>query len=140
MGNHKEVIIHLKDDIILELERITQYRKLRTLNFSEKDDYHTMEDFIVGCICHYLRTLKNQIDLSGLDDLGKPYRLKNKFKEYMDKKGIIPADLAKETGIGASNISLILKNKNQPSLDYFLRIWMALQCPPLDRILYREEE
>lgn len=140
MGNHSEVIIYLKDDIIKELESYIQYQKLKTLNFDGKHNHQTIEDFIVGCVCHYLRALKYQIDLSGLNDLGKPYRLKNNIKELMDKRGIIPADLSKETGISPSNISLILNNKNQPSLDYFFRIWIALKCPPLDKILYREVE
>ncbi|WP_053434706.1 helix-turn-helix domain-containing protein [Sporosarcina globispora] len=140
MEKHNEVVIYLKDSVITDITNYIEYQKLKKLNFDGNYNHTNMEEFIVGCVCHYLRQLKYQIDLSGINDLGKPYRLKNRFKEYMDKHGIIPADLAKQTGIGASNISLILKNKNQPSLDYFLRIWMALKCPPLDKILYREEE
>jgi len=126
--------------VLRDVEHYIEYQKLKTLNFDGHYNHTSIEQFIVGCVCHYMRALKYQIDLSGIQDLGKPYRLKNRFKEYMDKHGIIPADLVKQTGIGASNISLILKNKNQPSLDYFLRIWMALKCPPLDKILYREVE
>jgi len=140
MGNHTEITIYLKDDILKELEHYVEYQKLKTLNYDGNYDHKSIEEFIVGCVCFYLRQLKHQVDLSGINDLGRPYRLQNNLKEYMDKRGIIPAELAKQTGIGASNISLILKNKNQPSLDYFLRIWMALGCPELSKILYRVEE
>lgn len=140
MGNHTEIAIYLKDDILKELEHYVEYQKLKTLNYDGNYDHKSIEEFIVGCVCFYLRQLKHQVDLSGINDLGRPYRLQNNLKEYMDKHGIIPAELSKQTGIGASNISLILKNKNQPSLDYFLRIWMALKCPELSKILYRVEE
>lgn len=140
MGSHNELIIYLKDDILSELEKYIEYQRLKTLNFDGEYKHISMEEFIVGCVCHYLRMLKYQIDLSGVSDLGKPYSLKNRFKEYMDKHGISQADLARMTEIGESNISLILRNKNQPSLDYFLRIWMALKCPSLDKILYRVEK
>ncbi len=49
----------------------------------------------------------------------------------------IPSD-SEITKIEPSNISLIFRNKNQPSLDYFLRIWIALGCPPISDCLYRE--
>jgi|GEM_PF-1406447 len=140
MSNYKEIVIHLKEDIIKDIELLVIYQNAKTLLFHESKNTHTVEDFVVGCIHHYIERVKDQIDLSGINDLGKPYRLQNKFKEFMDKKGVSQAMLSERTGIGASNLSLIMKNKNQPSLDYFFRIWIALECPPLDKILYRVEE
>ncbi|MCA1025696.1 helix-turn-helix domain-containing protein [Cytobacillus kochii] len=141
MEKHIEIPIYLREGILKDIDNYIIYQKSKTLNFQDSQStYASVEQFVVGCVCHYLKQLKYQEDLSGYTDLGKPYKLKNKFRDYMDKKGVIPADLAKKTGIGASNISLILKNKNQPSLDYFLRIWIALECPQLDKVLYREVE
>ena len=140
MKGYIEVKTYFAEDVMEEIETIVQYKRLKDLLYSNENNYHTTEEFIVGCVIHYIKTIKHQIDLSGIDDLGKPYRLQNKFKEYMDKHGIAQSELAKMTGIGESNISLILRNKNQSSLDYFFRIWIALKCPPLNKILYRLEE
>jgi hypothetical protein len=32
-----------------------------------------------------------------------------------------------------------MNNKSQPSIEFFLRIWHALDYPPLTEILYREK-
>jgi transcriptional regulator with XRE-family HTH domain len=56
----------------------------------------------------------------------------------MESKGLRGKDLSELTNIHAGNISIILSNRSQPSLDYFLRIWIALGCPPLNQCLYRE--
>ncbi|MEI2465015.1 helix-turn-helix domain-containing protein [Niallia taxi] len=140
MTIYRELVIHLKEETMKDIELLVIYQNAKTLLFHDSKQTNTIEDFVTGCIHHYIDRVKHQIDLSGINDLGKPYRLQNHLKEYIDKKGISQAMLAERTGIGASNLSLIMKNKNQPSLDYFFRIWIALECPPLDKILYRVEE
>lgn len=140
MQNFQEVKLFLSDDVLKEIETIVQYKKVKDILYLEQNTPRSVEEFITGSTIHYIKSIKHQIDLSGIEVLGKPYRLQNTIKEYMDKKGISQQMLAEKTGIGASNISLIVKNKNQPSLDYFLRIWIALECPPLTKILYRVEE
>lgn len=140
MDNFREIVIHLKEDAVKDIELIVLFQNVKNILFHNEPNSKSVEEFVTGCIYHYIKRIKYQLDLSGINDLGKPYRLQNKFKEYMDKKGISQAMLSEKTGIGASNISLIIKNKNQPSLDYFFRIWIALECPSLEKILYRVEE
>lgn len=140
MQNFQEVKLYLSDDVLKEIETIVQYKKVKDILFIDQNTPRSVEEFITGSTIGRIKLIKHQIDLSGINDLGKPYRLQNTIKEYMDKKGISQQMLADKTGISPSNISLIVKNKNQPSLDYFLRIWIALECPPLNKILYRVEE
>lgn len=134
-----EISVKLKKSTFKEINDYIQYQNLRNdiMNRKKPIDLN-MDDFISGCINAYLNKLKNGEELAGLDDLGKPYRLKNKFKEYINYLGWKQKDLAEKTKIDAGNISIILSNRSQPSLDYFLRIWIAVGCPPMNKVLYRE--
>lgn len=135
-----EVTVKFNPKTYNEMLKAIRYQNLRN-EFRKRNkptDLDT-EDFITGCVNLYLNQLKTPHHLSGLSDLGRPYRLKNHFKQILKKKGMIQKDLADKTGIDPSNISIILSNRSQPSLDYFLRIWIALNCPPLNECLSREE-
>jgi hypothetical protein len=57
----------------------------------------------------------------------------------MIKRKLKQKDISEITQIEQANISYIFSNKNQPSLDYFLRLWVFFGCPPLNEVLYREE-
>lgn len=140
MENYKKVEIYLKEELFNEIEQLTDYRNARLLVRNMDKKPKQLDSFIIGCIVHYLKDIKKQDVLAGYDDLGKPYRLKNRLKEYLKKRGMLQKDLAAKTEIDEGNISSILNNKNQPSTDYFLRIWIALGCPALDEIFYREKE
>jgi transcriptional regulator with XRE-family HTH domain len=48
--------------------------------------------------------------------------------------------LAEKTNIDPANVSIILNNRSQPSLDYFLRLWIALGCPPINECLSRTDD
>lgn len=123
-----------------KIEKLTQHRNLKNDLFNRGNRFNTAEDFIIGTVYHYLDQIDNQDVYAGLDDLGKPYRLRNKFKEIAKNKNLSQQQIAEMSNIEPSNISLIFRNKNQPSLDYFLRIWIALGCPPISDCLYREIE
>ena len=76
---------------------------------------------------------------SDLHHLGSTlFPLKNKLKSFLKEKGIKPSTLAKAVDISTGRLSDILNNKNQPSLDVFLRIFYYLDFPDLNDILYRE--
>jgi DNA-binding XRE family transcriptional regulator len=135
------ITIHLSNETIQTIESLVNYKNVKDdLNFPTKQQHFTVEDFITGCVNLYIKQLQTWEEISGLDDLGKPYRLKNRFKEIAEKKGIKGKDLAKLTGIHEGNISIALSNRSQPSIDYFLRIWIALGRPDLQDCLYREKE
>lgn len=64
--------------------------------------------------------------------------IKNNIKRIMKERKMTQKELAELTGIDKSNLSIYMNNKSQPSIDFFLRIWHALEYPPLTDILYRE--
>jgi DNA-binding Xre family transcriptional regulator len=64
--------------------------------------------------------------------------IKNNIKLIMKEQKITQKELAEMTGIDKSNLSIYMNNKSQPSIEFFLRIWHALDYPPLNEILFRE--
>ena len=140
MKNYKKISFYIEEDIYNELERIIHYRNSRILALDMGKKFGTVEEFSKGCLNYYLKQLRTQDSLAGIDDLGKPFRLKNRFNELMLKRGLRQIDVSSATEIKPSNINKIFKNENQPSLDYFLRLWVFFGCPPLNDVLYREEE
>lgn len=137
MGDYKKITIFLNEQHYKEITDIIEYRNKRVQFDKEDKKVSSIEEFITGSVIQVLKWLKDEDSFAGIDDLGKPYRLQNDFKKIMLKKGMRGKDLADTTNIHHGNISTILNNKNQPSLDYFLRIWIALGCPPLNECLYR---
>lgn len=139
--------INLQKSTFEKIKKIKNYLNLRV----SKETEITEEEIIKSAIANYLYYFfeeedlieyKKNKELSDLIlnyDLGKPYQLKNNFKKIMKEKKIKQVYLVEQTKIAKSNLSLILNNKTQPSLDYFLRIWCALGFPPLDKVLFREK-
>jgi transcriptional regulator with XRE-family HTH domain len=56
----------------------------------------------------------------------------------MEQKGMKQVDIANLTQINKGNLSGILSNRIQPSMDYFLRIWLSLGRPSIDECFYRK--
>lgn len=139
MGEYKKITFFIHDEVYKEIEKILHYRYARVLTLDIDAKSRSTEEFVKGCVMHYLKQIKKQEILAGIDDLGKPFRLRNKFKELMIKKGLKQKDIAEAIQIAQANISNIFNNENQPSLDYFLRLWVFFGCPPLNEVLYREE-
>jgi DNA-binding XRE family transcriptional regulator len=136
---YKKVTLFLSNETISELEKYASIENNKNLLWkTERENYIQVSDLIRGIVIDYLEQLKSQDAFAGLDDLGKPYRLKNNFKEITKNKNLSQQQISEKTNIEPSNISLIFRNKNQPSLDYFLRIWIALGCPSISDCLYRE--
>lgn len=140
MANYKKITIFLNEEFYKEINDIIEYRNKRIQFDKENKKVSSIEEFITGSAIQMLKWLKNEDSFAGMDDLGKPYRLENSFKKIMQDKGMRSKDLATLTNIHAGNISIILNNRSQPSLDYFLRIWIALGCPPMNECLHRIQE
>lgn len=66
--------------------------------------------------------------------------IKNNIKKIMKQQKITQKELSEMTGIDKSNLSIYMNNKSQPSIEFFLRIWHALDYPSLTEILYREKK
>lgn len=140
MKNYKKVELYLSEETISKLEKVTLIENQKnSLWKEERDSYRQLSDFIKGLVIDYFDQIESESQISGFDDLGKPFRLMNRFKEISTKKGISQKQMSDLTGIDPSNISYIWRNRNQPSLDYFLRIWIALGYPSLNKCLYRDE-
>jgi hypothetical protein len=140
MGEYKKISIFLNDELYNQVLQIVEYRNKR-INLDNEDKKPTnIEEFITGSIMQSLKWINGQNVVAGMDDLGKPYRLKNRFKAIAESKGLRGKDLAHMTNIHAGNISIIFSNRSQPSCDYFLRIWIALGCPPITECFYRTED
>ena len=132
--------VKLRLETYNKILKITDYENLKNeIRNNGRPTDNEIQDFISGCIKTYLDYIENFQKISGYDDLGKPFRLKNRFKELMIKRKLKQKDISEITQIEQANISYIFSNKNQPSLDYFLRLWVFFGCPPLNEVLYREE-
>jgi DNA-binding Xre family transcriptional regulator len=136
------VTIYLKPSTIERLNKITTYLSFK----NEREE--TLECTIRASIADYLEVMDplSQEEIHTLRSLlfqprtEKPYALKNRFKEIMKQKGMKAVTLHRLTEISESNVSQVLNNKNlNMSLDYFLRFWFALDCPPIGDCLFRED-
>jgi transcriptional regulator with XRE-family HTH domain len=65
--------------------------------------------------------------------------IKNNIKKLMKERKMTQKELSELTGIDKSNLSIYMNNKSQPSIEFFLRIWHALEYPPLAQLLYKEK-
>ncbi|MCM3110011.1 helix-turn-helix domain-containing protein [Lederbergia lenta] len=133
------ITVYFDEKTLLKIRNIVALENTKNLLWKpERFAENQLQDFITGCVYLYIEQIESQDMLAGLDDLGKPFRLQNRLKEYIQSKNISQSQLADITNISNPNISQIVNNINQPSLDYFLRIWIALGCPSIKEIFYRE--
>lgn len=120
---------------------INTYNKLHR----KEAECATVEKFIAGSLnkyVEYIETFNPHIISS--DDPNEVNnnegKLQNRLKDFLKERKIKQVELAKLTNIDEATISLIMKNRNQPSIDHFLRIWFALGQPPIGDIFYRVSE
>lgn len=100
---------------------------------------YDIEDFITSCVNVQIDLINTYYQHSEVVLSDKKYRVKNRIKEFIDQHDIKQKDLSEMTGIHKANISTFLSNQKQPSIESFIRIWIALGCPQIHEILYREE-
>ena len=132
------ITIHLMPSTVEKLKEISIYLSIR--HNQEKP----IERVIKSAIADYFDVMtplsekeKTFIKTLLVDD--HKYAIKNQFKEIMRQKRVKAVKIHRDTGISESNLSQILNNKNiNMTLDSFLRIWLALDCPPIGDCLYRE--
>lgn len=134
------VPVKIKIETFSKISKIIQYANIKNeLRQNNLPTDYEVQEFISGCVNTYLQYIEEFRKIAGYDDLGRPFRLKNRFKELMVTRRLKQKELAEATEIDPGGISKILANENQPSLDYFLRLWVFFGCPPLTNVLYREE-
>lgn len=128
---HKSTVEKVKNIVLYENSKNALWKADR-----EKDN--EFQDFVTGCVNLYIEQIENVSKLSGYKQDGHS-KLKNNIKRLLIEKGMSQKHLSEMTGISNANISLVVNNVNQPSLENFLRICAALGNPPMEKILYREE-
>ncbi|MCZ2970214.1 helix-turn-helix transcriptional regulator, partial [Acinetobacter baumannii] len=106
-----------------------------------------LEILVRGIILTFLKKIEQatetgEINVNYLKILASntDYPLRNKLKQYLKNIGMKQAELAAITNIKKGNISLIVNNHVQPSLEAFFKIWAALQYPPIEELFYRDKE
>lgn len=126
-----------------EIEQMVNYLNAEAKYEYQEDTLATPEDIIKAGLYKYLtvyNSSKNVKSIAGfLANQDRSYTLKNRFNEVRKQRKLSQAEIQRETGISKSNLSEILKNNHQPSLDNFFKIWFVLKCPPLEEILYLEK-
>ena len=133
-----KIEIDLKKETMVKLTEIAQYETLQR-KIRGEDEIVSEEDVIKGAIFECLEKIYNYNKVTVNHELGRPYKLKNRFESVMKYQGVTAKDMSEATGIHQGNISKFVNNKNQPSLDYFLRMWIYLKCPDVFNVLYREK-
>lgn len=117
---------------------LNKRNKLRKNDFP----YITDEDVIKGALYRHFDIIEKYYGFKNFREakIPKNLKIKNRFREIAMKQGYDQSTIVKLTGIDSPNISRIFNNKNQPSIDYFIRIWFVLDCPLIEDIFYVEEK
>jgi DNA-binding XRE family transcriptional regulator len=135
-----KLAISVKKETYDRIINYIDYFNLRNTLVKDEKPEMNIENFIKGAIIDELielEALMNPVVIKN-SDLAKEGKLKNNLKKIAREDGIKNLDISELTGIDKTTLSQIFNNHQQPSLDYFLRIWSVLGYPPLRRCFYRE--
>ena len=139
-----KITIEINYSLYHRIQDAIKYLNLSNLYEKENIEIWNENDFVSGSIEDFLEyaevfshrtSSKNELKLSKQEKR----IIKNTLKQYLKRHNIKQLELAEATGIERGNLSMIINNVVQPSMDAFIRIWSALNFPPLDEILYRGE-
>lgn len=143
MPNKFTIEANVKQETIKRIDEIIKYGEFRKKYAPDFDFPSTAEDVMKAALHEYF----HKIDVLYSNVIGdKLYKLKgngtlrNKLRSVIKDAGYKQKDIADLTGIDQGALSNILSNRNQPSMDYFLRIWVVLGCPPIEHIFYRDSD
>lgn len=125
-----------------KMAEIIGYSKVTKMT-KDADLPTTENEVINAALYHYFKRIETINNFHNIDrkalNLEEGMKIKNSFKQILKNIGMKQKELAELVGIDEATLSTILSNKNQPSMEYFLRIWTVLGCPPIEDILYREK-
>lgn len=138
-----KIEITLKDDTIAKIQSLVDLENFLNRSISNKKrKTYTVEDFIKGAIVLNLDSFNNPeslLYLSGIAEDNRDIRYHTRFKEIAKELGISQREISRMTGINPSNLNQIFNNtmKSNPRLDTFIKIWLVLGCPQLQKCIYR---
>ncbi len=136
----------LKFEIELEPETVDKLLSLTSVvNFLTKNTPEaTPEDMIKAALAYYIKRFyetplcEHQNPDDYIDLAKAEYPLKTRIAELIAKKSITATQFGEKLGLSKGTISGIVNGKHLPTLDVFIRIYIALGCPPINEILYRD--
>ncbi len=138
-----KIEITLKEETISKIQKLVDLENFLNGSISnENRRVYTVEDFIKGATMLNLNSFsepESLLYLSGINEKNKNIRYHTRFKEIAEELGISQRAISKITGINPSNLNQILNNttKSNPRLDTFIKIWLVLGCPQLQKCIYR---
>ena len=134
--------VNINPKLYRKMAEIIGYSKV-TKMIKDADLPTTENEVINAALYHYFKRIETINSFHNIDrkalSLDESMKIKNSFKQILKNIGMKQKELAELVGIDEATLSTILSNKNQPSMEYFLRIWTVLGCPPIEDILYREK-
>lgn len=137
----KEVTVSLNEKIYQQIQDIVGYCKVSGLVISKELPINE-EEVINSALHYYLRRLENMASYLKVEtralNLKSGTKIKNNLKHIATMKKLKQREIADLTGIDQATLSTIFNNHNQPSIEYFLRLWTVLGCPDIEDCFYRE--
>jgi predicted XRE-type DNA-binding protein len=125
-----KVTIDLRDEVVDELNKHVGYYAMKQ-RLSSKDDEASIEDVIRGALQMYLRWVSLEPSpLIQTDDL----KINSRIVEMFESQKRSQKEVWEQTGIPRSTINGIW-NGSVPSLESFIRLWIALGEPPVQLLL-----
>ena len=134
--------ISVNEDTAKQIRYYSDFMNRRNSFLENKKAMVTDEDIIKAALFQFFEILDKYYEFENPDNiqLSPKSKIKNKFREIAMREGIDQSTISKVTGIERANISRVFNNRNQPSMDYFFRIWLALERPPIEELFYEEIE
>lgn len=126
----KKITIEINEEMYKKLEKLVDYQNMKNELRKNGNEELTIEDFILGSTITMLEFLNDYMSITPKS------KIKNNIKAIMEVKRMKAVELVAITNIEQSNMSQILSNRSQPSLDSFIRIWIALGMPLISDMVY----
>jgi DNA-binding Xre family transcriptional regulator len=125
-----EITLKLDDKFLNDLNKIREYYDLK--NFYNNDEKQTsLDELVKVAVSMYLKYLMVKPEpLIENDHWVIKTKIQNIFKEQKKNQTAV----SKITGISSSTLSNIW-NGSVPTLENFIRIWIALGRPPIETLL-----
>ena len=141
MENDIIVKVGINPKLYRKISEIIGYSKVTKMT-KDADLPTTEKEVINAALYYYFKRIDTINSFHMIEKraqkIDEELKVKNRFKEILQRIGMKQKELAELTGIDNATVSFILTNRNQPSIEYFLRIWTVLGCPPVEDIFYRE--
>jgi len=125
-----ELTINIDDKSFMELEKLRRYYKIGK-ELKGKEDEVSLEEYINSVIKIYLSWIRGKPQSVIKND---QWIINTHFKSIFAAQGRNQTDVSKLTGLSSSTLSNIW-NGSVPSLENFLRLWIALGKPNIETLI-----